>query len=214
MMEIVLKKPSGEIFTTSLMIAEKFDKTHKDVLRKIESLPKDDFTRRNFTPSEYRDSSGKINKMYEMTRQGFSILAMRFTGAKAYQWQQKFIEAFDRMERHIKNFMERGWLENRHETKLEYRAMCRTLQEVRKLGGKTTAPHHFANEAKLVNWAMVDAFTKLDRDSLSVDDLKILTELETYNAVLIGAGFDREKRKIMLKGRFFELSHKRLEVAA
>jgi len=41
--------------------------------------------------------------MYEMTRDGFSFLVMGFTGAKAAQFKEAYIEAFNRMEDHIQN---------------------------------------------------------------------------------------------------------------
>jgi phage regulator Rha-like protein len=67
MSDIVLKRPNGETFTTSLLLAEKFKKEHRTILRKIKSLPKDDFTEHNFVLSEYIDESGKTNKQYELT---------------------------------------------------------------------------------------------------------------------------------------------------
>lgn len=86
----------GKLATTSLLVAEKFEKEHKDVLKKIDMLieGQPEFTQRNFAPSEYVDNSGKANKMYIMTEEGFAMIAMRFTGKKAEEWQIKFITAF------------------------------------------------------------------------------------------------------------------------
>jgi len=202
---IVQRMSNGDAFTTSLLVAEKFEKRHDHVLRKIEKLSSKTFTHLKIGVSEYQDESGRKNKMYLLNRDAFSFIAMGFTGTRAEEWKLKYIDAFNQMERHLRNVMKEGWLERRTEAALEYRAMSRTLQEVRKLEGKTTAPHHYANEAKLVNWAMVDEFTKIDRNSLNQNELRILTELETYNAVLIGAKFPRDKRKVMLRARFYEL---------
>lgn len=211
--DIVLKRNDGFVFTTSVLVADRFNKKRKTVIRKIESFPDDEFSRHNFVPSTYVDSRGKKQPMYEITRDGFTMLAMGFTGDEAYQWKIKFIEAFNRMEKHLRNVMKKGWLENRAEAALEYRAMSRTLQEVRKLEGKDTKSHHYMNEAKLVNWALTGEFKKVDRKALDQDSLKVLTELEIYNAVLLGAQHDRDTRKTLLKNRFAELTQKLLDAA-
>ncbi|MEM7209554.1 MAG: Rha family transcriptional regulator [Pseudomonadota bacterium] len=213
MNDIVLLKPSGEAFTTSILIAEKFGKRHDTVLRKIQNLPQDDFTHRNFAVSEYVDESGRKNKVYEISRDGFAILAMRFTGNKAYEWQKKFLSAFNKMEDHLQKVMQEGWLEGRTECAIEYKLMSRTIDEVRKLNGKETKWFHYANEAKLVNWAMTGEYKGVDRDSLDADELAILTNLEMYNTVLIGVQLDREARKHRLQARYHELTTELLPAA-
>ena len=93
----------GKVTTTSLKIAEVFGKLHKDVLKAIESLQvPDGFRERNFSLSEYSSQNGlgkTINyKMYLITRDGFTLLAMGFTGFKAMQFKIAYIEAFNAME--------------------------------------------------------------------------------------------------------------------
>jgi Rha family phage regulatory protein len=56
---------------------------------------------RNFALSEYRDSTGRRLHMYEMTRDGFTFLAMGFTDKKAAKLKMDYIRAFDRMEAFI-----------------------------------------------------------------------------------------------------------------
>lgn len=91
----------GQPMTTSLDVAEKFDKPHKDVLaairKLIEDLPKD-FIERNFALSEYTDPTGRKLPMYYLTRDAFSLLAMGFTGKAALAWKVRYIEAFNGME--------------------------------------------------------------------------------------------------------------------
>jgi hypothetical protein len=65
--------------------------------------------------------------------------------------------------------------------------------------GKDTQHYHYANEAKLVNWALCGQFTGLDRDSLSNQDLDLLAHLEERNAMLLARGVSREQRQLMLK---------------
>lgn len=84
--------------TTSVVVAEKFNKRHNHVLRDIEYLEcSDEFKQANFFEAEYLDAQGKPRKSYNMTHDGFLILAMGFTGKEAMLWKEKFIEAFNWM---------------------------------------------------------------------------------------------------------------------
>ncbi len=101
---ISLTMQNGEPMADSLLVAAKFEKRHKDVLRAIEGIKNQcraDFWRRNFAPRDYTDERGKTQPLVEMTRDGFAILAMGFTGSRATLWKIDFIDAFNRMERHI-----------------------------------------------------------------------------------------------------------------
>lgn len=93
---------NGASFTTSLLIAEKFGKRHRDVLRAIRSLEcSDEFRLRNFAQSSYSNEQGKAQPCFNVTRDGFSFVAMGFTGREAAGWKEKFIEAFNAMEREL-----------------------------------------------------------------------------------------------------------------
>lgn len=87
-----------QIKTDSLKIAEIFGKPHKDVLNKIKTLDcSSEFSERNFSPADYIDTQGKPRPMYEMTKDGFIFLVMGFTGAKAAQIKEAYINAFNQM---------------------------------------------------------------------------------------------------------------------
>jgi len=58
-----------------------------------------------FIPSTYKATNGKVNPEYLLTRDGFSLLVMGFTGARAVTWKVKYIEAFNQMEKKIKDPM-------------------------------------------------------------------------------------------------------------
>lgn len=89
--------------TTSLLVAEKFGKRHKNVLQAIEKLEcSGEFNRLNFQPISYLDEYGRTQPMYEMTRDGFSLLTMGFTGKKAMEWKERYISCFNRMEQEIR----------------------------------------------------------------------------------------------------------------
>ena len=104
MKDVLLQVENGNILTTSLLVAEKFNKRHCDILRKIEDLNGEIVTDAKLRPldlfekSEYIDDHGQGRSMYLMNRDGFSLLAMGFTGKEALKWKLKYIEAFNAME--------------------------------------------------------------------------------------------------------------------
>lgn len=100
--ENIVEIDDGQMFTTSLIVAEAFEKEHKDVLKAISNLecsPK--FNERNFAPVEYKDAKGEMRPAYRLTRDGFAFLAMGFTGKKAAAWKEKFLETFNAMEQRL-----------------------------------------------------------------------------------------------------------------
>ncbi|MFE3836936.1 Rha family transcriptional regulator [Pseudogemmobacter sonorensis] len=92
--------------TSSRIIAEKFEKNHRDVLRAIRDLVESnpDWGMRNFAQTPYVDAqNGQTYQMYEMTRDGYSLLVMGFTGKKAMDWKIKFLAAFNAMEERLRS---------------------------------------------------------------------------------------------------------------
>ena len=89
--------------TTSRLVAEKFEKEHKIVLKAIRSLKKDLIDAHQMVPiyfveeCMYKDLSGRKQKEYQMNEQFFTLLAMGFTGKKALEFKTAFIKAFTRM---------------------------------------------------------------------------------------------------------------------
>lgn len=95
---------SESLKTTSRVIADKFGKRHADVIRAVRNLEcSDDFNERNFAPVEYLDGKGEQRTEYGITRDGFTFLAMGFTGKEAAAWKEKFIAAFNAMEQRLKS---------------------------------------------------------------------------------------------------------------
>lgn len=94
---------NGKPVVTSKQIADHFGKIHRDVMRAIrnELETAGDFGVRNFALSSYISLQNKRLECYEMTRDGFSLIAMGFIGEEAQQWKIKYIEAFNAMEREL-----------------------------------------------------------------------------------------------------------------
>lgn len=91
------------------------------------------------------------------------------------------------------------WKKLRHEAIASYKVMGQILQMTRQRLGKTCAPHHFSNEARLINWALTGEFGKLDREGLSPGDLDLLAKLENLDSVLLGCNATYEDRKTELE---------------
>jgi Rha family phage regulatory protein len=92
----------GRPMVSSLKVAEHFGKKHYNVIRAIKSLKiPDDFRALNFEGTSYKDVQGKERPVYLMTRDGFTLLVMGFTGKRAMEWKIKYIEAFNAMEKKL-----------------------------------------------------------------------------------------------------------------
>lgn len=100
---IKITEKEGQLVVTSRQIAEDFEKRHADVIEKIEEFIKtENSVMTMFIESSYKAGTGKSYKEYLITRDGFSLLVMGFTGSKALQWKLKYIEAFNKMEAKLK----------------------------------------------------------------------------------------------------------------
>lgn len=98
---------NNQIVVSSKDIAEHFGKQHKDVLENIHNILAAENSATKFYQETTHQNRGKDYKAYLMNRDGFSLLAMGFTGKKALQWKLKYIEAFNEMEETLKQ----GYLE-------------------------------------------------------------------------------------------------------
>ena len=87
-----------QIVADSRTLAEKFQKRHADVLRAYDKLHcSPEFSQRNFASSEFLDARGKPRRFITMTKDGFALLAMGFTGPEAMRFKEDYILAFNQM---------------------------------------------------------------------------------------------------------------------
>jgi len=92
----------GRPVTTSLNVAEVFGKQHQHVLRAIDRLEvPGEFAASNFGRGSYLDANNQPRPMYQITRDGFTLLAMGFTGKAAMQFKLAYISAFNAMENEL-----------------------------------------------------------------------------------------------------------------
>ena len=103
MKDLVFITQKGNPVTSSLLIADKFQKRHSDVLRAISNLScSEHFFQRNFASVENQLVGSVKEKYYIITKSGFAFLVMGFTGKQAGQFKEDYINAFDKMEDGIK----------------------------------------------------------------------------------------------------------------
>lgn len=96
----VMKLNKREVnVVTSLDVAETFEKEHKRVLQDIRELKcSEEFRQHNFVQSEYLNQQNHKQPMYYITRDGFTLLAMGYTGEKAMKFKEAYIRQFNAME--------------------------------------------------------------------------------------------------------------------
>ncbi len=187
-------------WTTSRDLARVFDKRHDDVLRQIDRVIRDtdkEWTDRNFAVSRYKDQSGKKNKQYNMTRKGFSLVAMGFTGKKAMEFKVKYIEAFENMFELISSRML---------SKNGYKIMTAAIAD--NIGDDRFI---FAEEANRVNRAVLGMSSaefnqihglkngETPRDAIVKEKLEQIDDAQRLNANLIKAGVNASERARILE---------------
>ena len=105
MKDLVFKGQNDQVLTTSLKVAEVFEKEHKHVLDAVRKL----FTAENsavkqmFQESTYLNERNQSQPMFVMNRDGFTLLAMSFNGKKALDFKIAYIDAFNTMEAELKD---------------------------------------------------------------------------------------------------------------
>lgn len=94
---------NNQVVASSRVVAENFEKRHDNVIRDIENLKISLLNfEEYFHKTTYINDRGREYPEYLMTRDGFTLLAMGFTGSKAIQFKLQYIEAFNKMEEELK----------------------------------------------------------------------------------------------------------------
>lgn len=102
---------TGDRLTTdSRMVARDLKKNHKNVLRAYDNLKcSDKFKRLNYEPVDFIDKNGDLRRSIVMTKDGFTMLVMGFTGEPAMAFKEKYIAAFNAMAEHIASAEKNLW---------------------------------------------------------------------------------------------------------
>ena len=105
-MENLVSVINNQVVVSSRQVAEKFGKEHRNVLASIKEIISAEKSALTFyQENTYKAGTGKSYPEYLMNRDGFTLLAMGFTGKDALQWKMKYIAAFNDMEQKLQNKM-------------------------------------------------------------------------------------------------------------
>lgn len=105
-MNSLVKIQNNQAVTSSRMVAKVFDKSHKHVLDSIDNIIEgvaENWATLFHETTYIHEQNKQEYRMYLMNRDGFTLLAMGFTGKKALEWKLKYIEAFNKMEKTLKS---------------------------------------------------------------------------------------------------------------
>lgn len=96
---------NNEVVTDSLKVGEVFNKRHDHIIRDIEKIMEEleGKGNPNFGESYYEVGNGRKYKKYNLTKDGFTLLVMGFTGKEALKFKMMYIDEFNRMEQELKN---------------------------------------------------------------------------------------------------------------
>lgn len=195
----------GHATTNTLIVAEQFGKQHRDVMRAISKLEcSAEFNARNFARISYYDSCGRKQEAFEITRDGFMFLAMGFTGSKAAQLKEAFIDAFNQLEQRL-HAQESGNVSALRDLVLtgnplwanlvRYQQMGLSLGEMGTLVGKSgeAVRHHLRRlaEAGLVDYSPDPALSARGRKAQRVrQDSQLDLGLQEQAEAPAGRGFN------------------------
>ena len=194
-----------KIYCKSNMVAEIFEKEHKNVLRDIKELLDNcskEFSRLNFELSNYK-VRGKEYPCYNLTKDGFTLVAMGFTGEKATQFKELYINKFNEMER---------VLTSQKILKLEFKDLtdniCLIHDEVKN--------YHFSNELNMINKIVLKMTAKEFRKANNIEDknsirpylnekqINDILLLQRIDSGLLLAVPDYYERKTMLENMYYK----------
>ena len=101
--DLVFEK-EGKFFTDSLMVSSIFEKEHSKVLDSIKKiLETGEIDDADFSVISYQDKIKRTQYKYLISKNGFALLGMGFTGDKALKFKIAYIKQFNKMEEALKN---------------------------------------------------------------------------------------------------------------
>ena len=191
---------NGVPMVDSVLVAKKFNKTHRDVLRAMKNLEcSSDFWLRNFAQSTYT-VRGKEYESFNMTRDGFTFLCMGFTGKEAAKWKEAYINAFNSMEKALARKDDAiEWKQARLQIKQvrqSFTDVVKRFVEYATEQGSKSANMYYCNITKMEYAALelVEKGQKVPsnfRDTLDIMDISFLQTAEQIARAALINGMDR-----------------------
>jgi len=213
--EYRLYERNGKAFCSSRQVAEEIGKRHADVLRAIEKITAPtsgvsaDFNERNFALVTYKDAKGERRPEYLMTKDGFAILAMGFTGKKAMRFKEAYIRRFNEMEAFIRSLQA---------AKMEFPAFTDAIMAAH----EEPKHYHFSNEINMIYRIVLGMDAKTFREKrglpkgevirpyLTAEQIRAVETLQRVDIGLIVAVPEFQQRKQMLANYYERLKLKQI----
>ena len=186
----------------SRMIAEVFGKQHSHVMRDIRNLlnsgMSEEFRQSNFGQSNYLNEQGHRQPCYHLTRDGFVMLVMGYTGEKAMRFKEAYIKRFNEMDEKIQMLQ-------------SLRDQNPLLTEAIKVTRENPKPYDYSNEADLINRIVLGMSAKQYREKhnipkgepirpyFSADDAVLMERLQMMDIGFQYSEPEYQKRKQMLE---------------
>ncbi len=192
----------GVPMVDSVLVAKKFGKDHRHILDAVRRLESEvpEFWRANFSASNYQ-LRGKDYDCYIMTRDGFAMIAMGFTGSKALQWKVSYINAFNSMEKALARKDDSvEWKQARLQIKQVRRSFTDVVKQFVDYAteqGSKSASMYYCNMTKMEYAALelVEKGQKIPsdfRDTLDIMDISFLQTAEQIARAALINGMDRK----------------------
>ncbi|WP_339182913.1 Rha family transcriptional regulator [Paenibacillus sp. FSL R5-0701] len=236
--DCMLYEMKGKALYSSRQVAEEFDKRHDTILRSIDEITHhkivvsgaelterknalsdetvqllagqniEEFFKENFFEDKYKDASGKKNRQVLMTRKGSMLIVMGFSGRKATAIKIGLLNRFEAMEEFIFSL---------NSARMEYPALTEAIYNAR----EEPKPHHFINEADMINRIVLGMSAKSFREEhgikkgesirpyLTTEQIRNIETLQRVDIGLIVGGIEFQERKVVLSNYINRLSLKK-----
>lgn len=122
------------------------------------------------------DSYGRERRVIYMNRDGFTILAMGFTGKKALQFKLKYIEAFNKMEACIKS-------------KQQTKNINSDLEEIKRMNATARVMNATSRQAKMYVDMAKDATSTVNKVLLQDKAVEVLSGEKLLEMPELGSKF-------------------------
>lgn len=214
--EYGLYEKDNKIFCDSLQIAETFNKRHDNVLRDIYKITEptsglsEEFRQLNFEESSYKNNQNKKQPMFLLTKNGFAIVTMGFTGKNAMKFKEAYIRKFEEMEQFIQSLQT---------AKLEFPEFTNAIMNAH----EEPKHYHFSNEINMINKIAlgltakefkeqngIDKSVNSIRPYLNEEQIRSIEALQRFDIGLITMIADYQERKAMLTDYFTRLNQRKL----
>lgn len=196
----------GVTYVSSRCIAEIFEKRHDNIMRDICNLEcSERFRLLNFEESNYKNKQGKNMPEILMTKNGFVVLVMGFTGKKAMSFKEAYIKRYDEME---------AFIQSRQVARLEYPALTDAIKSMH----EDPKFYHYSNEADMINKIVLGMTAKQFRqvydipaneslrDHLTCYQIKRIQKLQQFDCGLVMTVTDFNERRKVLTAYFNNLN--------